>query len=320
MLMVPLATLLVVVSLSSEAAPPSIANEQKPAAPRAQTTGAVTVAAPVYLLPDSTRTPLRTLPAGTLVTVGEVRPDWVQITFNDGVLGARTAWIERRFITISDRTAAPDPTRPGPAIPPTAPKPSPTKRPPARPAPISPRAFASVMFDRMSASESFNAVTGKDGLASYGAGVQVANIAKGLFVEASIERSTVDGERVFVFEDEVFRLGIPLEIEMMPIDLVVGWRSLVVDRVSAYGGAGVTFLTYKESSDFSDADENIDERYTGFVVMGGIEYGVAKWVHLRTELRYRRVGDVLGVGGASAAFDETTLGGIGGGIKVVVGR
>jgi hypothetical protein len=312
--------LLMLVSLSSEAAPPSIATEQKPAAPRAQTSGAVSVAAPVYLLPDSTRTPLRTLPAGTLVTIGEIRPDWVQITFNDGVLGARTAWIERRFLIISDRPAAPDPTRPGPASPPGAPAPSQTKRPPAPPAPISARAFASVMFDRMSASESFKAVTGKDGFASYGAGGQVVNLWKGLFVEASIERSTVDGERVFVFDDEVFKLGIPLEIEMMPIDLVVGWRSPVADRVSAYGGAGVTFLTYKETSDSSDADENIDERYTGFVVMGGMEFGVAKWVHLRGEVRYRRVGDVLGVGGASAAFDETTLGGIGGGIKLVVGR
>jgi len=316
---VPLAVLLMLVSLSSEAAPPSIASEQKPAAPRTQTSAAILVAAPVYLLPDSTRTPLRTLPAGTLVTVGEVRPDWVQITFNDGVLGARTAWIERRFITISDRPAGPDPTRPGPAIPPT-PASSQTRRPPARPAPISPRAFASLMFDRMSASESFKAVADKDGLASYGGGVQVANIAKGLFVEASIERSTVDGERVFVFDDEVFRLGIPLEIEMMPIDLVAGWRSPVADRVSAYGGAGVTFLTYKETSEFSDADEDIDERYTGFVVMGGIEFGLAKWAYLRGELRYRRVADVLGVGGVSAVFDETTLGGIGGGIKIVVGR
>jgi hypothetical protein len=172
----------------------------------------------------------------------------------------------------------------------------------------------------MLASDSFNAVTGKDGLPSYGGGVQIANVWKGLFVEASFERTKVDGERVFVFDDEVFSLGIPIEIEMTPLDVVVGWRSPVDIRVSAYAGGGVTLLTYKETSEFADADENLDERYTGFVLMGGIEVGLAKWVQLRGEVRFRSVSDVLGVGGASAAFDETRLGGVGGGVKIVIGR
>ena len=82
----------------------------------------------------------------------------------------------------------------------------------------------------------------------------------------------------------------------------------------------MTLLFYKETSEFADEDENIDERYTGFVVMGGVEVGIAKWVHARGEVRFRSISDVLGVGGVSEAFDETTLGGVGFGVKVVFGR
>ena len=313
-----IAALLMLVSLTSEAVPPA-ANGQQPSSTRAQTSGAVSVAGPVFLLPDATRTPLRTLPVGTIVRIGEIRGDWVQVTFNDGALGARTGWMERKFLTIGPTKEAPPPAKPPAVLPPSAqtrPRPVPARA----VEPVRGRAFGSVMFDWMSASESFNAITGDDRVTSYGGGVQAVNAWRGLFVEASVEYSKLDGERVFVLDDEVFPLGIPLEIEMLPIDIVGGWRQKVANRVYAYGGGGVTLLFYKETSEFADEDENIDERYTGFVVMGGVEVGIAKWVHARGEVRFRSISDVLGVGGVSEAFDETTLGGVGFGVKVVFGR
>jgi hypothetical protein len=318
MLTGPIATLLMLVSLSAAGVPAS-ADGQQPAA-RPQTSGAVAVTGPVYLLPDNTRTPLRTLAVGTIVRIGEMRADWIQVTFNDGALGLRTGWMERRFLTIGPPADAPaaKPAAPPQKVPPPA---QTRPRPPARaPERIGGRVFASVMRDRMSATESFEAVIGRDTVTSFGGGAQATNVWKGLFLEVSIERSKVDGERVFVFDGDVFPLGIPLEIEMLPIDIVGGWRHRVANRVFAYGGGGVTLLTYKETSEFADDDEDIDERYTGFVVLGGVEAGVAQWVHLRGEVRFRSVSDVLGVGGASQAFDETTLGGIGFGVKIVFGR
>jgi hypothetical protein len=319
MLTVPVATLLMLVSLSAEPAPLT-AREQAPAA-RAQTSGAVSTAGPVYLLPDATRTPLKTLIAGTFVRIGEIRGDWIQITFSDGVLGERTGWMERKYLIIGPATESDRPdTRPEPAIPPglqprpRAPETQTTYGPPGV------RAFASVMADKMAASESFNTIIGKDSIVSFGGGVQAVNLWRGLFVEAAYERSSEDGERVFVLDDEVFPLGIPLQIKMQTIDIVGGWRQSVGGPISAYGGAGATLLRYQETSDFAADDENFDERYTGFVVMGGIDVALAKWVHARGELRYRRVNDVFGVGGVSAEFDESTFGGFGGGIKIAIGR
>ena len=173
----------------------------------------------------------------------------------------------------------------------------------------------------MAASESFKAVTGKDTAIFFGGGVQVSNLWRGLFVEAAAERASLDGERVFIGpDDEVFGLGIPVEITMTPVDIVAGWRSAPVARASAYGAAGVSFLRSKETSDFAEADENVDERYTGFVVFAGIEYSAMRFVHIRGEVRYRRFADALGAAGVSAEFGETDLGSFGAALKIAVGR
>jgi hypothetical protein len=162
-------------------------------------------------------------------------------------------------------------------------------------------------------------VTGSNRVYSYGGGVQVTNLWQGLFVEGAVTRAKVDGERVFTFADEVFPLGIPLELTMMPVDLVVGWRG-PVDRYVPYLGGGLTLFKYQETSDFADEDEDLDEWYRGFVIMGGVEVGVARWVHVRADLRYRQVNDALGLGGVSQVFDEKRLGGFSAGLHLVLGR
>ena len=85
-----------------------------------QQSARVNEAAPVYLLPDATRVPLRTLQPGTTATVERVQGDWVQIVFNDPQLGRRTGWIQSKFVTL---IAAPPP-EPGTV------KPQPGVRPP----------------------------------------------------------------------------------------------------------------------------------------------------------------------------------------------
>src|SRR4051812_40855606 len=68
---------------------------------RGQQEARVNEAAPVYLLPDATRTPLRTLQPGMTATVERVQGEWVQITFNDPQLGRRTGWIQAKYVTLS---------------------------------------------------------------------------------------------------------------------------------------------------------------------------------------------------------------------------
>lgn len=63
--------------------------------------GTFTVAAPVFALPDATRTPLRTLPAGSTFAVRDQKGDWVQIEFHDPQWGRRVGWVERKFVKIN---------------------------------------------------------------------------------------------------------------------------------------------------------------------------------------------------------------------------
>src|SRR5262245_45512094 len=205
----------------------------------------VNEAAPVYLLPDATRTPLRTLQPGTTATVERVQGEWVQITFNDPQLGRRTGWIQLKYVTLSPTPPPSAPTvPPETARPPASPPSTQARRtvPPRRPPPPKPsvRAFGTFGFDKMSAEDSFRAVTGSTTTLGFGGGVQGINLWKSLFAEVNIERSPADGERVFVLNDEVFPLGIPLKIKMTPIDVVAGWRAAVggAHPYASYVGGG----------------------------------------------------------------------------------
>ncbi len=310
------------VSLFTSAAAHGAAS-QAPAV-RAQT-ATVTVDAPIFLKPDVRLTPLRTLPAGTTLMVERIEDEWLQVTFNDRQFGRRLGWIQRRFTRLNIPTA-PDPAvRPAPRPPTGQGPPRPAPRPPVRrQEPLGVRILGSAATDKMSAAESFKAVTGSERTRSYGGGVQVTNLWRGLYAEISAERSTRDGQRVFVLGEppttEVFPLGIPLKVTITPIDVIGGWRSLPVGRFVTYGGAGITLVRYKETSDFADTAEDVDENGRGVVAVFGVEVRLWKWVQLRGEGRYRRVNDVLGIGGASQAFGETRLGGFGGGLKIAVGR
>ena len=278
--------------------------------------------APIYLYPDPSRTPLRTVPAGTALVIRDRKGDWLQVTFEDARLGARTGWLESRFVRIRQAGQAPPPSPATADAPPPAAVPGRTQPAPAATAAgpgIGVRGFGTFAVDWMTARDTFEAVTGSAIVLGYGGGVQVTNLWRGLFVEASVERSAADGERVFVHQDEVFPLGIPLEVTMTPIDVVVGWRS-PQGRVTPFFGGGATFMRYEETSDFADAGDDVDVRKTGFIVLAGAEASLARWIHLRGDVRYRQVSGVLGEGGASAAFDEDQLGGFGVAVKLMIGR
>jgi opacity protein-like surface antigen len=182
------------------------------------------------------------------------------------------------------------------------------------------RAFADVSSVWMTASESFEAVTGSDSRVQYGGGVQAVNLWKGLYAEAMVGYSSLTGSRVFVYQDTVYDLGIPVTITLTPIDAGGGWRFRIGKTLHAYIGGGVEFMNYKEESDFAGTGEDVSEVFTGFYAAGGLEVRLAKWVHLRAEGRYASIPDALGGAGVSADFDETDLGGAAVAVKLVFGR
>jgi hypothetical protein len=220
-------------------------------------------------------------------------------------------------------SSSPSPTPGQPGLPPSlrtriGTQPRPPAAPPKPKAAI--RAFADLSFVWMAASESFKAVTGANTRVQYGGGVQAVNLWKGLYAEAMVGYSSLTGSRVFVHQGTVYDLGIPVTITLMPIDAGAGWRSPVSRALHAYVGGGVTFMNYKEESDFAGADDDVSETFTGFYASGGLEVRLARWLHVRAEGRYTSIPDALGAGGVSADFGETDLGGAAVAVRLVVGK
>jgi opacity protein-like surface antigen len=129
---------------------------------------------------------------------------------------------------------------------------------------------------------------------------------------------TIDGNRIFVNDGQVFNLGIPLQVKLRPLDIVGGWR-FRYGRISPYAGAGITFLKYEETSDFSQSGEDVSESKTGPMFLGGVDVQVWKFIHVGGELRFRRVNGILGDGGASAEFSEDDAGGVGFALRISIG-
>ena len=182
------------------------------------------------------------------------------------------------------------------------------------------------------ATDTFDAVLGSNAGPIFGGGAQVL-LPRGFYVEGSASRFRRDGERVFIGPNqEVFNLGIPLEVAITPLELTGGWRYRHCPRaikarpgvcrptVVPYVGGGFSSYRYQETSEFGDADDNVDERFSGFHLIGGVEYRAMQWLAVGGELAWSSIPDAIGAGGVSAAFNEDDIGGATFRLKISVGR
>lgn len=171
------------------------------------------------------------------------------------------------------------------------------------------------MFDYTSIAspKSFDAVFGSHTTTAPGLGVDAINIWKHFFVRIDGSRSTLSGERVVIFNDEVFKLGIPLEAELTPIEFGGGWRFSSKNpqvRFAPYVGVSAITLKYKETSSFAESGENVDEVYNGVGVFGGVDVRVASKIFAGAEAQYRSINSKPGPDSAAASFNEKNLGGM----------
>lgn len=182
------------------------------------------------------------------------------------------------------------------------------------------RVFGWGDWQQMTAKESFDAVTGSSSLSGVGGGAEVQRVWRGVFLRAAASQMKVAGERVFVFDDTVFPLGIPMDITMTPIELGAGWRfTPVAGRLVPYVGAGALWVKYEETSEGDVASERVNETYPGAVVFGGIDVSVWQFVSAGAEVAWRTA-TVKDPGGALAAFGEKNLGGVSVRVMVSIGR
>lgn len=183
------------------------------------------------------------------------------------------------------------------------------------------RGFADIGSTSFTAAESFKAVLGSEKGLVVGGGVE-AVLPWRLFVNLRASRFRQTGERLFIFNGEQFDLGIPTTVTVRPVELTGGLRSNRLWRVVPYGGLGVGWHRYHETSQFAEASENVKDQHTGFHVVGGGEFAVARWIGAAAELQWATVPDALGddPNGVAAEFDENNLGGVTFRVKIVVGN
>ena len=205
------------------------------------------------------------------------------------------------------------------------------QKPPAvvRPAPApraqtSIRGFGDIGLMRFAAADTFEATLGSSSGAFFGGGVEVV-LPQNFFVNVRLSRFQKTGERVFVDDDEVFPLGIEMKVRITPVELTGGYRFQRRARPRTaipFVGGGIGWHRYSETSDFAQSGDDVDERFTGYHALGGVEFRMSRWFGVTGEAQWTTISDALGSGVSSASdlYGESNLGGLGFRVRFVIGK
>jgi len=171
--------------------------------------------------------------------------------------------------------------------------------------------------ESLSAQKSFEAILSpsKSTVTNVGFGVDVTNLWKGLFARLAYSHTKNTGYRTYVdAAGTPHSLGIPITIELAPLEVGAGWRfnSSAQGSVTIVPFVGFAYLAqgYKETSELADDTDNVDTSDHGSTIFGGVEFGV-KIAKVGIEGFYRSVPNAIGTAGVSKVFNETNLGGAG---------
>jgi hypothetical protein len=189
----------------------------------------------------------------------------------------------------------------------------------------------------LASTQGADVIAGRHSKTTLGFGAEVGNLWRGLFAGVTYAPLSLDGQRVFIDEGTVYPLGIPVTIEMNSLDIVGGWRFIPksawtapvksgqtvqrkAPRLVPFVGGGVSLVYYKETGAYAASGEDVSGSASGFVLLGGVDYAVGRWLRVGGEFRYRAVNGVLGAGGASQVYGEHSLGGYAFAARVSIGR
>lgn len=186
---------------------------------------------------------------------------------------------------------------------------------------LSIRPFVMAAEQSFAATATFDAAFGKTAFPLVGGGVQIV-VHDRFFAELGASRFRQNGERAYRSGGKVFKLGIPLTATITPFEVTGGYRFRVrrLTRVRPYVAAGFGSYGYQETSTFADPGEDVDTRHAGFVLNGGAEFRLHRWVGLAADIQYSHVAGILGQAGVSQQAGESDLGGVAARFKLVVGR
>ena len=83
--------------------------------------------------------------------------------------------------------------------------------------------FVTFGYQAFAATDTFDATLGTTGGRVLGGGGSLTH-RSGLFAQVDVTQFSADGERAFAYNGEVFRLGIPLRVEVRPVEVTVGYK------------------------------------------------------------------------------------------------
>jgi len=151
-----------------------------------------------------------------------------------------------------------------------------------------------------------------------------------VFVSVGASRFRQTGNRVFVFQNQVFKLNESDTITVTPLQLSAGYRFLGrrparltrPPRLIPYAGGGVGWYRFSETSAHSTADEDEKTTNAGYHILAGVETPIRSWMAAAVDGRWSFVPNAFGDSASSVAslYDEHNLGGFTLSVRIIVGQ
>ena len=188
---------------------------------------------------------------------------------------------------------------------------------------ISMRGFADAGLTVFTATRSFRAILGTPSGPVFGGGIDVG-LTRNLFVSVAASRFRRTGQRVFVFQNQVFRLDVADTITVSPFQLSAGYRFRGTSpaRFIPYAGGGIGWYRFTETSAHSTDGDDTKMTNTGYHVLAGAETPISGWAAAAVDAQWASVPNALGDASSSVAklYDEHDLGGFTLRARIIIGR
>ena len=165
-------------------------------------------------------------------------------------------------------------------------------------------------FGMTNASRSAKAIFGgSSGGGTYGGFLQVG-VSQSFFISGHVRYFSRTGERVFVADPgaQVFRLGHPLKIRLVPVYAMVGWRFMPTSRWSPYIALGAGSTSYREESNVAGVVDTMTKSKAAGHIALGVDFALGL-ASVGVEAMYSTVPNTIGDSGVSQVYGEKDVGG-----------
>jgi opacity protein-like surface antigen len=188
---------------------------------------------------------------------------------------------------------------------------------------ITMRGFADAGLTVFTATQSFKAILGSPAGPVFGGGVEVG-LTRDVFLSVAASRFRRTGQRVFVFQNQVFKLDVSDTISVTPLQISAGYRfrGRRPRRFVPYAGGGIGWYRFSETSAHSTSADDAKMTNAGYHLLAGAETPIRRWAAAAVDAQWSSVPNSLGdsATGVSSLYDEHDLGGFTLRARIIVGR